>query len=89
MIELFTKKFVTNLPKIWVWDPRSGIRDPEKLFVPIRSLYMVLPSWKKNRSQHNNAKKGQPAAKIFTMFKARDGDKPTSGFKPFQKRHMV
>ncbi len=23
-IELFTQKFVTNLAKIWVWDPRSG-----------------------------------------------------------------
>jgi hypothetical protein len=25
IIELFTQKFVTNLPKIWVWDPGSGI----------------------------------------------------------------
>jgi hypothetical protein len=21
IVELFTQKFVTNLPKIWVWDP--------------------------------------------------------------------
>jgi hypothetical protein len=32
-IELFTQKIVTKLPKIWVWDPRSGsgkkpIQDP-------------------------------------------------------------
>ncbi len=26
IIELFTQKFVTELKKIWVWDPRSGIR---------------------------------------------------------------
>jgi hypothetical protein len=25
-IELFTQKIVTKLSKIWVWDPRSGIR---------------------------------------------------------------
>jgi hypothetical protein len=28
IIELFTQKFVTNLSKIWVWDPGSEIRDP-------------------------------------------------------------
>ncbi len=28
IIELFTQKIVTKLSKIWVWDPRSGIRDP-------------------------------------------------------------
>jgi hypothetical protein len=27
IIKLFTQKFVTNLPKIWVWDPGSEIRD--------------------------------------------------------------
>jgi hypothetical protein len=26
IIELFTQKIVTKLSKIWVWDPRSGIR---------------------------------------------------------------
>jgi hypothetical protein len=26
IIELFTQKIVTQLSKIWVWDPRSGIR---------------------------------------------------------------
>jgi hypothetical protein len=26
IIELFTQKFVTKLSKLWVWDPRSGIR---------------------------------------------------------------
>jgi hypothetical protein len=26
IIELFTQKIVTKLYKIWVWDPRSGIR---------------------------------------------------------------
>jgi hypothetical protein len=30
IIELFTQKIVTNLSKIWVWDPGSEIRDPEK-----------------------------------------------------------
>jgi hypothetical protein len=30
IIELFTQKFVTKLSKIWVWDPGSEIRDPEK-----------------------------------------------------------
>jgi hypothetical protein len=28
IIELFTQKIVTNLLKIWVWDPGSEIRDP-------------------------------------------------------------
>jgi hypothetical protein len=32
IIELFTRKFVTKLSKIWVWDPRSGIRVPEKTY---------------------------------------------------------
>jgi hypothetical protein len=27
IIELFTQKIVTKLSKIWVWDPKSGIRD--------------------------------------------------------------
>jgi hypothetical protein len=26
IIELFTQKIVSKLSKIWVWDPRSGIR---------------------------------------------------------------
>jgi hypothetical protein len=26
IIELFTQKIVTKLSKIWVWDPRSGVR---------------------------------------------------------------
>ncbi len=30
--ELFTQKFVTKLLKIWVWDPGSDIRDPEKYY---------------------------------------------------------
>jgi hypothetical protein len=30
IIEFFTQKSVTNLSKIWVWDPGSEIRDPEK-----------------------------------------------------------
>jgi hypothetical protein len=28
VIELFTKKIVKKLLKIWFWDPGSGIRDP-------------------------------------------------------------
>ncbi len=28
IIELFTQKIVNKLSKIWIWDPRSGIRDP-------------------------------------------------------------
>jgi hypothetical protein len=31
-IELFTQKIVTKLSKIWVWDPGSEIRDPEKTY---------------------------------------------------------
>jgi hypothetical protein len=31
-IELFTKKIVKNLLKIWSWDPGSEIRDPEKTY---------------------------------------------------------
>ena len=27
IMELFTQKIVTKLSKIWVWDPRSGIRN--------------------------------------------------------------
>ncbi len=30
IIELFTQKIVTKLSKVWVWDPGSQIRDPEK-----------------------------------------------------------
>ncbi len=30
IIEPFTQKTVTKLSKIWVWDPGSEIRDPEK-----------------------------------------------------------
>jgi hypothetical protein len=30
IIELFTQKIVTKLSEIWVWDPGSEIRDPEK-----------------------------------------------------------
>ncbi len=29
---LFTQKIVTKLSKIWVWDPGSEIRDPEKTY---------------------------------------------------------
>jgi hypothetical protein len=29
-IELFTQKILTKHSKIWVWDPGSEIRDPEK-----------------------------------------------------------
>jgi hypothetical protein len=32
IIELFSQKVVTKLSKIWVWDPGSGIRDPEKTY---------------------------------------------------------
>jgi hypothetical protein len=30
--ELFTQKIVTKLSKVWVWDPGSEIRDPEKTY---------------------------------------------------------
>ncbi len=30
IFQLFTQKIVTKLSKIWVWDPGSEIRDPEK-----------------------------------------------------------
>jgi hypothetical protein len=30
IIELLTQKNVSKLSKIWVWDPGSEIRDPEK-----------------------------------------------------------
>ncbi len=32
IIEFFTQKIVTMLSKIWVWDPGSEIRDPEKTY---------------------------------------------------------
>jgi hypothetical protein len=32
IIELFTQKIVSKLSKIWVWDPGSEIRDPEKTY---------------------------------------------------------
>ncbi len=32
IIELFTKRIVKKLLKIWSWDPRSEIRDPEKTY---------------------------------------------------------
>jgi hypothetical protein len=31
-IELFTKKIVKKLLKMWSWDPGSEIRDPEKTY---------------------------------------------------------
>jgi hypothetical protein len=36
IIELFTPKIVPKLFKIWVWDPGSGIRDPEKTYSGFR-----------------------------------------------------
>jgi hypothetical protein len=32
IIEVFTQKIVTKPSKIWVWDPGSEIRDPEKTY---------------------------------------------------------
>ncbi len=32
IIELFAQKFVTRMSKIWVRDPGTGIRDPEKTY---------------------------------------------------------
>jgi hypothetical protein len=32
IIEVFTQKTFTKLSKIWVWDPGSYIRDPEKTY---------------------------------------------------------
>ncbi len=32
IIELFAQKIVTKLSKVWVWDPGSGIGDPEKTY---------------------------------------------------------
>ncbi len=32
IIELFTQTIVNKLSKIWVWDPGSEIRDPEKTY---------------------------------------------------------
>ncbi len=32
IIELFTQTIVTKLSKIWVWDPVTDIRDPEKTY---------------------------------------------------------
>ncbi len=32
IIELFTQKIVTKLSKIWILDPGSEIRDPEKTY---------------------------------------------------------
>jgi hypothetical protein len=34
IIELFTQNIVNRLSKIWVWDPGSEIRDPEKKPIP-------------------------------------------------------
>jgi hypothetical protein len=32
IIELFTQTIVSKLSKIWVWDPGSEVRDPEKTY---------------------------------------------------------
>jgi hypothetical protein len=32
IIEIFTQKIVSKLSKIWIWDPGSEIRDPEKTY---------------------------------------------------------
>ncbi len=36
IIELFTQKIVTKLSKIWLWDPGSEIRNPEKTYSRFR-----------------------------------------------------
>jgi hypothetical protein len=38
IIELFTKKIVKKLLKIWSWDPGSGIRDPGS----VKNLFRIL-----------------------------------------------
>jgi hypothetical protein len=37
IVEVFTKKIVKKLLKIWSWDPGSEIRDPEKTYSGSRS----------------------------------------------------
>jgi hypothetical protein len=32
IIEIFTQKIVNKLSKIWIWDPGSEIRDPDKTY---------------------------------------------------------
>jgi hypothetical protein len=32
IVEVFGQKFFNMLSNIWVWDPGSGIRDPEKTY---------------------------------------------------------
>jgi hypothetical protein len=32
IIDLFAQNIVTKLSKVWVWDPGSEIRDPEKTY---------------------------------------------------------
>jgi hypothetical protein len=49
IIELFTQKIVTKLSKIWVWDPGSEIRDPEKTYSRSR-----IQGSKKHRIPHPN-----------------------------------
>ncbi len=62
IIELFTQKFHYKLSKIWVWDPGSEIRDPEKTYSGSR-IWVQGP--KRHRIRISNT------AKFFANFLGR------------------
>jgi hypothetical protein len=44
IVEPFTQKFVSNLSKIWVWDPGSGVKKaPDRIRNTDRSV--LDPHW--------------------------------------------
>ena len=68
IIKLFTKKFVTKLSKIWVWDPESEIRDPEKTYSGSRILG---PGLKRHRILDPGSRIPDPGSGSATLPKTR------------------
>jgi hypothetical protein len=71
IIEFFTQKIVTKLSKVWVWDPRSGIRKK-----PIPDLGSTIQGSKRHRIPDPD-----PQQWFKTVFLISNG----SGFKWFSE----
>jgi hypothetical protein len=75
VIEDFTQKIVTKPSKIWVWNPGSEIRDPEKTYsgsqIPIQGSkrYQIPDSGSATQVVFNNRCK---AGALLTLEKPRD-----------------
>ncbi len=63
IVKVFTQKIVTKPTKIWVWDPGSEIRDPEKTY---------SGSWIQGSKRHRIP---DPVSGSATLKLAENGDK--------------